>query len=327
MRKYDIYIAIAFLFIISILLAYFFGNNHDYIKAGKLYINEIVASNSYTLKSEEGEYFDYIEIYNGNNYDINLSGYYLSDSIVEIKKWRFPDLLIKSKEYKIIYASSLDKCVSECHTNFKLNSEGETITLTDTTGNIISQVTYPKLNSDTAYSFDGNKYIITLPSPMKENSIDKLKKLELDKQDIIINEYLSHNKGISHANNGGCYDFVELYNNSNEDINLKGLSLTDDEKNLNKFIFPDAVIKAKGYLVIYLTGKEEVEDALYANFKLSDNDKKIILSTSGKIIDEVEVVKLDDNISYGRKDNKWLYFMMPTPGKENNTYGVESWGS
>ena len=42
-----------------------------------------------------------------------------------------------------------------------------------------------------------------------------------------------------------------------------------------------------------------------------------------KIIDEVEIVKLEKNMSYGLKDNKWLYFYTPTPGKENSTHGVE----
>ena len=68
---------------------------------------------------------------------------------------------------------------------------------------------------------------------------------------------------------------------------------------------------------------KEIEDAISANFKLSDNDKKLILSSNGKIIDEVDVVKLEKNMSYGRKDDKWLYFYSPTPGKENITHGRE----
>ena len=57
--------------------------------------------------------------------------------------------------------------------------------------------------------------------------------------------------------------------------------------------------------------------------ELTDKDEKIILSGNGKIIDEVEVVKLEKNMSYGKKNNKWLYFYTPTPGKENNTEGFE----
>ena len=28
-------------------------------------------------------------------------------------------------------------------------------------------------------------------------------------------------------------------------------------------------------------------------------------------------------MSYGLQNDKWLYFYTPTPGKENNTHGVE----
>ena len=319
------YIMISVLFIIAIVLVYLFGRKTDYIKTGKLYINEIMASNSYTVKDSDGNYSDYIEIYNGYNYDINLEGYYLTDSIVDMKKWRFPSITIKEHEYLIIYASSLNKCDSSCHTNFKLNSEGETISLIDKTGNIISKVTYPKLNNDVSYSLVKREYKITKPTPGKENNSDVIKEVDISNYKIIINEYLSHNKGISNASDGGYYDFVELYNNG-DDVNLSGLSLSDDSKNLNKFILPEKELKAHEYIVIYLTGGEVV-DGIYANFKLSDNDDKIILSSNGKIIDEVNVVKLDKNMSYGKIENKWVYFLTPTPGYENNTHYIEMWGA
>ena len=322
MRKYGLIIV---LFIISIVLVYFFGKNNDYIKTGKLYINEIVASNSYSYQDLEGEYPDYIEIYNGYNYDIDLSGYHLTDSMFELDKWSFPSLTIKGESYLIIYASGKNKCssIDNCHASFKLNSDGETVSLIDDTGNIISRVTYPKLLNDEAYSFVKNKYIITKPSPLKENNQDEKKIIDIKKYNITINEYLSHNKGSDYTSNGGYYDWVELYNESDSDLNLLGLSLSDDQSNLNKFILPDTTIKSKDYLVIYLTGDNIVDGEICANFKLSDQDKKIIISANGKIIDEVDVVPLLNNVSYGKSGDKWLYYLTPTPGKENTTHGVE----
>ena len=38
----------------------------------KLVINEIVTSNDGVYSSEDGSICDFIELYNGNNYDINL---------------------------------------------------------------------------------------------------------------------------------------------------------------------------------------------------------------------------------------------------------------
>ena len=67
---------IIILFIVAILLVILFQKDDSYIKTGNLYINEIVASNSYTYKDSDGEYSDYIELYNDNDYDVNLLIYY-----------------------------------------------------------------------------------------------------------------------------------------------------------------------------------------------------------------------------------------------------------
>ena len=317
-------IGIIGLFILAILLVIIFSKDDNYIKMGNLYISEIVASNSYIYKDNDGEYSDYIEIYNDNNYDVNLLNYHLTDSMFESDKWAFPNIIIKSHEYILVYATGKNKCDDKdnCHTNFKLKKDGETVSLIDNTGNIISRVSYNNLNSDESISFIKNKYLITIPTPKEENKYVKIDK-DKKKYTISINEYLTHNKGINYASDGASYDFIELYNYGDDDVNLKGLSLSDDEKNLNKFIMPDVVIKKKEYLVIYLTGGKEIEGNIYANFKLSDNDQKIILSVSGNVIDSVDVIKLKDNMSYGKVDDKWYYFNIPTPGMENNTKKVE----
>lgn len=315
---------IIILFCLAILLVILFKPDDSFIKTGGLYINEIVASNSYTFKDNDGEFSDYIEIYNDNDYDIDLENYRLTDSIYEVNKWRFPSITIKSHEYLVIFASGKNKCKEsdKCHVNFKLSSAGETISLIDNTGNIISRVSYEELKNDYALSYVNGKYIITKPTPLKENNEEKIDEIDIKKYKIRINEYLSHNKGANYNSSGEYSDWVELYNEG-DDISLLGLSLSDEEKNLNKFMLPDKIIKKGEYLVIYLNGGNDVPGSITANFKLSDKDKKIIISGNGNVIDEVEVVKLEKNMSYGLKDGKWLYFYTPTPGKENNTEGVE----
>ena len=317
---------IGLLFIIAFFLVMIFEPSNGYIKTGNLYINEILSSNKYTYKDDNGEYSDYIEIYNGNSYDINLENYYLTDSLYKKNKWTFPDITIKSHEYMLVFASGKNRCKENiCHTSFKLNKAGETLSLVDKTGNIISQVKYPEMMNDTSYSLIGNKYSLTVPTPKEKNKKEEVKEIDTKKYKITINEYMSHNKGSTYANNGGYYDWVELYNASDENLDLQGLAISDDVTNLNKFILPSKILQAHGYIVIYLTGGKEV-DGIYANFKLSDNDEKIILSANGKVIDEVEVIPLEKNVSYGKKDDKWYYFYTPTPGVANTTSGKEAIG-
>ena len=320
---------IILLFILAILLVVLFKPDDSFIKTGNFYISEIVASNSYTYKDNDGEFSDYIELYNGNSYDINLENYRLSDSIYEVDKWRFPDVTIKANSYVVIFASGKNKCqeIDKCHTNFKLNSEGETISLIDDTGNIISRVSFKELKNDNlkndyALSYFNGKYLVTKPTPKEDNSGEEIKEIDVSEYKLKITEYLSHNKGANYNSQGEYSDWVEIHNEG-DDISLLGLSLSDEEKNLNKFMLPDKVIKKDEYLVIYLNGGKDVEGSIAANFKLSDKDPKLIISGNGKIIDEVEIVKLEKNMSYGLKNDKWLYFYTPTPGRENNTSGVE----
>lgn len=318
MKKYGL---IVLLFIVAILLIVLFEKDDSYIKIGNLYINEIVASNSYSYKDDDKEYSDYIEIYNDNDYDVSLLNYRLTDSVFEVNKWIFPDITIKGKEYFVIFASGKNRCLEKdkCHTNFKLSSAKETVSLIDSTGNIISQVAYENLLNDYALSYVKGKYLITKPTPGKENDEEEIKGNNVN-YNIQINEYLTHNKGINYSSDGGYYDWVEIYNKG-EDISLLGLSLSDDPKNLNKYMLPDVVIKKGEYLIIYLNDGIEITGAISANFKLSDNDEKIILSANGKVVDEAKIVKLGDNESLGRINDEWLIFNTPTPGKENITKG------
>jgi len=322
---------IIFMFLIIIAIIMLFPNlDNSFVKTGKLYISEIMASNTYTIPDSNKEYSDYIEIYNGYKTKMNLYGYYLSDEEFDIRKWSFPDIDINPGEYLIIYASGKDKCDIEeriCHTNFKLSSEGEVLTLTDNSGNIISKFTYGSMNNDVAYGYKNGKYVyLNEATPGKENS-GKLKYTKISKGSILVNEYMVHNQRNNYDNSGFYSDWIELYNSSDKDLKLENIYLTDDEDNLKKYKLPNLVIKKQNYLVVYLSGESKVIDNyIYANFKLGVNDKKIIISNGKKKIDEVEIVELIENVSYGKVGKSWKYFTSPTPGYKNTTKGFDTLG-
>lgn len=323
------YILIIGLFILAITLTIVFSSDENSI-SGKLYISEVVSNNADVLLDNYNLNSDYIELYNGYNHDINLDGYYLSDSQYEPKKFRIEGLTIKKGEYLIIYASGKNICDSSlntCHTNFKLSSKGENLLLMDPAGNIINKVVIPALDIDMSYSYNGKKYVITVASPNKENPDKENSDGKSENYNIKVNEYMTHNRQGVYDSHGNYFDWVELKSNEKKDITLHNYYLSDDENSLNKYLIPDTEIKAGGYLIIYLGGDESYEEGIYANFKLSDNDKYIILSNTNKVIDKVDIVVLNDNVSYGLKDSKWQYFPTPTPGKENTGKSFEKWGS
>lgn len=319
---------ILILFVLAIIFSLFVPNlSGSNIKKSKLYISEVLASNYSIQKDDDDTFSDYIEIYNGYNRSIDLSNYYLSDSEYNTSKWRFPKIVIKPKEYLLVYASGKDKCNLKsrvCHTNFKLSDKGEVISLTDLNGNIISKVSFGELLTDVSYGYVDNKYAYTIPTPNEKNI-----KKDINvggNYGIRINEYITSNK-VSYTKDGSYYDWVELYNYSKKDINLKYIYISDNPKKITKYELPDKILKSGEYVVVYLSGKNTYEDdEIHANFRLSSDDEKIIISNGKKIIDSVDVVELKDSVSYGYKDKKWYYFTTPTKGYSNNTAAFESIG-
>jgi spore coat protein CotH len=120
------------------------------LATGTVVINEILTSNS-NQEDEYGESNDWIELYNTGNTVINLSGSHLSDSISNPLRWTFREgTLIGPGEYLIVWADD-DEEQWFYHTNFNLASTGETLLLSDATGNVIDQISYPLQTQDITF--------------------------------------------------------------------------------------------------------------------------------------------------------------------------------
>lgn len=82
----------------------------------------------------DGEYPDWIELYNDSNDPLSLNGYGLSDSVALPLKWTFPEIVMAPKSYLVVFASGKDKHEDYLHTNFKLKRTGEELVLSDPQG-------------------------------------------------------------------------------------------------------------------------------------------------------------------------------------------------
>jgi len=315
-------VLIPLLFLILLLIVFNISYFSSYSNYGELIINEVMSKNTYTI-GLDGEYYDYIELYNGYDYDIDLDGYYLSDDDNHYK-WRFEDTEIKSKSYLMVYASELDYCNDNvCHTNFKLSDKGESLTLSNKNGKVISKIKYGNMINDVSYGYKDNQYVYFYQgTPNEENvgdsSLDIIEREESDLT-IRINEYMNNNVATNYDEDGDSGNFVELYNYGSEDIDLSGYLLSDDEFNINKYSLPSKVIKANDYLVIYLDGKNTVNKYIHANFKLNGDDRVLVLSTgNGDLIDKLYLEDLPNNVSSGYNEDKIVYYTKSTMGSKNS---------
>ncbi|MBT4484895.1 MAG: hypothetical protein HOC71_14585, partial [Candidatus Latescibacteria bacterium] len=72
-------------------------------------INEVMSSNASTIQDEDGDYSDWIEIYNPGDSPIDLAGYGLSDRADDPFKWVFPSCIINPGQYLLVFASGKDR--------------------------------------------------------------------------------------------------------------------------------------------------------------------------------------------------------------------------
>ncbi len=122
--------------IVTFLLLLIVKNN-----AQDILINEFLASNSvqYKYLPDKFEFPDWIEIYNNTDVSVNMGQYFISDSRNDLKKWRFPDTLLKAKEYMLLIADGDDNNGS---LSFKLSRGGEWIIISDANGNIEDSIKF-----------------------------------------------------------------------------------------------------------------------------------------------------------------------------------------
>lgn len=147
-----------------------------YIGRTQIYINEIMSSNSNSISDSEGDFPDWIELYNAGHENINLNGYFLSDDDHEPYRWQFPDIEIAPNEYLVIFASGKDKVLedAEIHTNFRINKQGEPIILSDSNGVMLDRFPPAYVNTDYSYGKlpDGSSELVLFknPTPGEKNT-------------------------------------------------------------------------------------------------------------------------------------------------------------
>ena len=145
-------------------------------------------------------------------------------------------------------------------------------------------------------------------------------------EDIAINEFMADNDNIVADEAGEYDDWLELYNLSEETIDIGGYFLSDDSSNIEKWEIPTGTeISGNGFLCFWADDDQE-QGELHTNFKLSASGESIILSDMlGNIIDEIDFPVQETDISYGRYPDGEGEFIEMTPSfQEPNYDGITS---
>ena len=125
---------------------------HQLAVVSGLVINEVMAGNFSSVPDQDGEYDDWVELYNGNNFSLNLNGYYLSDNENDLTRWSFPNVTISANDYLIIWCDTAGVSQTGLHTTYRLSADQEEVYLTSPTGIVLDAVHYVNMPTDMGYA-------------------------------------------------------------------------------------------------------------------------------------------------------------------------------
>lgn len=126
------------------------------VMAGDLVISEFMASNDTGIRDEDQNRSDWIEVLNVSSRDINLNGWFLTDSATDRDRWQFPEHVLSPNESVVVFASGKNRSVagSELHTNFRLSADGEYLALVQPDGQTVEfsfGASYPQQIRDQSF--------------------------------------------------------------------------------------------------------------------------------------------------------------------------------
>lgn len=125
------------------------------LRPGGVIISEFMAANEKTLRDDDGDYEDWIELQNLTDEPVELSGWHLTDEPDQPAKWTFPEMLLPARGFLVVFASGKNRVdpTRRLHANFRLSNDGEYLGLTAPDGVPVSNFAprYPALPADVAY--------------------------------------------------------------------------------------------------------------------------------------------------------------------------------
>ena len=172
-------------------------------------------------------------------------------------------------------------------------------------------------------SSDRNTTGKPVPDPPNPGSGDCLPPPVVSGLKVKINEIMPQNTSMLEDEKGQFVPWIEIYNNSDAEVNLGGISLSNDLLDPNKWkipCIPEARVAPRGFLIIFADGDSTNEKDLHANFILAAQGSVQLIINKGSDLFVFDASKLETDESAGRyKDGApgVSKLVEPTPGTPN----------
>lgn len=298
------------------------------VASTSLVVNEYVTRQD-RLADSDGDYSDWVELYNSGAEPISLLGCYLSDDPDDPELWSFPDLTVEPGDYLVVWLSGKDKVYvpgqpASLHAPFRLSDTDEQLLLSDSRGRILLMQELADLPLNVSYGRSLQDPDIWLfypqPTPGRTNGTQGFNELAgalmLSHRGLWINEVVAMDATVTKAKKDSEPDWIELCNGTGEAVDLTGYGLSDNPDEPFLQTLDGIVIPAGGYAVVEPSA-----------FGLSAAGETLQLTDpQGIWVDRFATGALPNGISSGRgntggqepSDSRFFY-EMPTKGQPNAT--------
>jgi len=304
------------------------NNSENQVDATKLVINEVMSSNQGAYADSKGNLYDWIELYNGSNHDIELKGFGLSDN-PKNTRWVFPDVTIAKKTYMIVYLSNNNQ--EGLYASLSLKSEGESILLRYPNGSVVDQVEVPPLGNNQVYTrINADSFNIQDEiSPGFENTLSGheafIDSITLSQSEIIISEVLPDNQGNFIHPKAGLTGFIEITNLSDHFVNLNKYAVSDSLSSPFRWDLPATILDPNESVVIYTSNLDTTVNDYHSDFSLSQTNGLVVLSNNeGKIIQTLPYTNVPNGFALEYIEGKYVQSSAISPGYANTIEGIKA---
>ncbi len=269
-----------------------------------LYINEVVVNT------------DWIELYNGTDQAINLSGFILQDSKGASEEYIIPTgTEILAKSVFVFNGENIEFA-------FGLSSDGDDVILLDAAGNQIDKVTVPSEKDGKSYARipDGGEWAAKVTPTKGTSNGGAVINPTVDYTKLIVNEVFADG-----TKNATDPDWVEIYNSGAVAIDLDGCFIQDVEGKVaaKRVITAGIIVPAGGYVKVWTEENHTQVVASTGDFGLSTSESDGVTLFAP---DETKINRLEypapsagqpkAGKSWGRY-NSGQGWMTPTPAAAN----------
>ena len=289
-------------------------------------INEICTSNHSIIADENGNFSDYIELYNYGETFL-LTGFGLSNDTGNGVEYTFGEVEFKKDSYLVVFLDGKN-------VPFKLSSKKpEYISFVAWDKTVICSATTVPCEPDQVLLYsDTGYYVSDEPSPGYPNDkagIDAFKNGVVDTNPSLVINEISISNGSALADCEGDFgDVIEIKNISNEKVSTAGYYISDSLSERSKCALPQRDIEPGGFMLIFASGKGKTFEngEFHTNFRVSDRED-VVLSGNGKYT-SVKAVADKPNASQSRVINEKgevsYAFTNPSLGFDNTPDGEKS---